>query len=130
MGDAATVPLLQRLLQRLGLHRPELRAWAMYDWANSGMVTTIVATVFPIYYLRVAAAELAPTVATQRFAVATTISLLLVGSVAPLLGALADLAPVKKSLLGLFFGLGVLATAAMFFIHRGDWQLALWLFVL
>ncbi len=130
MDDAATVPGLRRLLQRLGLHRPELRAWAMYDWANSAMVTTIVSAVFPIYYLRVAAAEVAPTIATQRFAIATTISLLLVASVAPLMGALADSAPIKKTLLGLFLGLGVLATAAMFFVHRGDWRLALWLFVL
>lgn len=40
------------LLERLGLHRPELRAWAMYDWANSAMVTTIVAAVFPIYWVQ------------------------------------------------------------------------------
>ena len=40
-------------LERLGLHRPELRAWALYDWANSAMVTTIVAAVFPIYYYKV-----------------------------------------------------------------------------
>ena len=33
-------------LERLGLHRPELRAWALYDWANSAMVTTIVAAVW------------------------------------------------------------------------------------
>lgn len=130
MDDPATVSGIQRLLQRLGLHRPELRAWAMFDWANSAMVTTIVSTIFPIYYLRVAAVELAPAVATQRFAIATTISLLLVAAVAPFLGAMADSAPVKKPLLGMFLALGVLATAAMFFIHHGDWQLALGLFVL
>ena len=36
---------------RLGLHRPELRAWALYDWANSALVT-IVTAVFPIYFPR------------------------------------------------------------------------------
>jgi MFS transporter, UMF1 family len=36
------------LLERLGLHRPELRAWAMYDWANSAIMTTIIGSVFPI----------------------------------------------------------------------------------
>jgi UMF1 family MFS transporter len=130
MDDPATVSGIQRILQRLGLHRPELRAWAMYDWANSAMVTTIVTTVFPIYYLHVAAEQLAPAIATQRFAIATTISLLLVAVVAPLLGALADSAPVKKLFLGMFLTLGVLATGGMFFIHHGDWQLALGLFVL
>ena len=29
-------------LDRLGLHRPELRAWAMYDWANSAFQTTVI----------------------------------------------------------------------------------------
>jgi len=40
------------LLDRLGLHRKELRAWAMYDWANSAMVTTIVTAVYltRVYY--------------------------------------------------------------------------------
>jgi len=45
---------LARWLEKLGLGRPELRAWAMYDWANSAMVCTIITAVFPIYYARVA----------------------------------------------------------------------------
>ena len=36
------------LLARLGLDRPELRAWAMYDWAASAMQTTVMVAVFPI----------------------------------------------------------------------------------
>ena len=34
-------------LEQLGLGRPELRAWAMYDWANSAMACTIITAVFP-----------------------------------------------------------------------------------
>ena len=29
-------------------------AWAMYDWANSAFVTTIMAAVLPVYYASVA----------------------------------------------------------------------------
>ena len=36
------------LLTRLGLGRRDLRAWAMYDWANSAFQTTIIAAIFPI----------------------------------------------------------------------------------
>jgi UMF1 family MFS transporter len=118
------------VLERLGLHRPELRAWALYDWANSAMVTTIVAAVFPIYFYRVAGANLSEGVATQRFAVATTVSLLLVALLAPVLGAIADYAAVKKRMLGTFLALGVAAVAGMYFIHQGDWILALVLFML
>ena len=44
------------LSSRLGLGRPELRAWAMYDWATSAVQTTIMVAVFPIYFVKVAGA--------------------------------------------------------------------------
>jgi UMF1 family MFS transporter len=119
-----------RLLARLGLDQPELRAWALYDWANSAVVTTIVAAVFPIYFYRVAGANLPEGTATQRFATANLIAMAALALLAPVLGALADSVAIKKKLLGLFLSIGVPATAAMYFIHTGDWLLALMLFVI
>jgi UMF1 family MFS transporter len=121
---------MRRLMDRLGLGRRDLRAWAMYDWANSAVQTTIIAAIFPIYFQKVAAAGVPGPVATSRFAWATTIAILIVAVVAPLLGAVADYAPVKKRLLTLFMAIGAVATGAMFFITRGDWQLALLLFII
>jgi len=121
---------MTRLLEKLGLGRPDLRAWAMYDWANSAFQTTIIAAIFPIYFHSVAAAGLAPAVATSRFAWATTISIIIVAVVAPLLGAIADYAALKKPLLAIFMAIGVTATAAMYWIERGDWLFALVLFVI
>jgi UMF1 family MFS transporter len=115
---------------RLGLNRPELRAWVLYDFANSVFQTTIIAAVFPIYFQRVAAADLPASVATSRYAWATTIAICIVAIVAPILGALADTRKLKKPLLAIFMGLGVAATAAMYGIHEGDWKLALVLFVI
>jgi UMF1 family MFS transporter len=120
---------MTRLLDRLGLGRRDLRAWAMYDWANSAFQTTIVAAVFPIYFHKVAAAGLPPAVATSKFAWATTIAILIVAIIAPLLGAIADYAGIKKQLLAVFLGIGVVATIAMYWIERGDWMFALVLFV-
>ncbi len=116
------------ILERLGLHRPELRAWAMYDWANSAFMVTIVTAVFPIYFSSVAAADLEPATASFRFAVTTTLALTFVAVLAPVLGALADFAGIKKKMLGACVGLGVVATACMFFIQQGDWVLAALLF--
>lgn len=101
----------------------------MYDWANSAFQTTIVAAVFPIYYRDVAAAGLDGAVAESRYAWATTIAILIVALSAPLLGAIADYAAVKKRLLAVFMSIGVAACAAMFWIERGDWQLALLLLI-
>ena|SRR5689334_23530183 len=100
----------------------------MYDWANSAFQTTIIAAVFPIYYQRVAAADLPGPVATSRFAWATTWSIVIIAVIAPVLGAVADYAGVKKKLLGIFLAIGAAATAAMYFITRGDWLFALVLF--
>jgi UMF1 family MFS transporter len=118
------------ILERLGLHRPELRAWALYDWANSAFWTTIVAAVFPIYFARVAASGLPPAVATARFAAATTFAMVAIALLSPILGAMADYAGLKMKMLAAFTGLGVAATGAMYFIGRGDWKLAILLFVL
>lgn len=125
-GGAVSAPLLERL----GLHRPELRAWALYDWANSAFVTTVIAAVFPVYFAKVAAAGLTPAAATQRFAAATTLALVIVAVLAPVLGAIADAAALKKPLLGAFLALGVSATAALFAVERGEWVLGAILFVL
>src|SRR5689334_23267483 len=117
-------------LERLGLHRRELRAWAMYDWANSAFITTVVAAVFPIYYAQVAAAPLAPDDAAFWFSAATTVALTIIAVLSPVLGAMADYAAIKKPMLAVFLVIGVIATAAMFFIYRGDWKFALVLFML
>lgn len=117
-------------LERLALHRPELRAWAMYDWANSAMVTVIVTAVFPVFYAQYAAHGLEPAVADSRYTWTTTIALGCIALIAPLLGSLADRARCKKLLLGLFLLLGAGAVAAMFFIRQGDWRLACALFLL
>jgi UMF1 family MFS transporter len=112
------------LLERLGLHRPELRAWALYDWANSAFVCTVVTAVFPIYFASVAARGLAPAAATARYAAATTVGLALVAVAAPLLGALADAAAAKKRFLAAFLALGAGSTAGLFLVGPGDWALA------
>src|SRR5688500_19986907 len=121
---------MTRIAAALGLNRPELRAWALYDFANSAFQTTIVATVFPIYFARVAASGLPANTATSRFAWATTIAICIVAIVAPVLGALADTRRLKKPLLGIFLAIGAGATAAMYGIQQGDWKLALVLFVI
>jgi UMF1 family MFS transporter len=86
--------------------------------------------VFPIYFSAVAAADLAPEVATFRFTVATTIGLAIIAALSPLLGTIADYAGAKKRLLAAFMLLGVAAVGMMFFIQRGDWLLAAVLFIL
>jgi UMF1 family MFS transporter len=120
----------KNLLARLGLHRPALRAWAMYDWANSAFTTTIVTAIFPVYFTAVAGADLPPGEATRLLARTTTIALAVSAVLAPFLGALADYVPIKKRLLAILMSIGSAASAGLFLVHEGDWFLAAVLFAI
>jgi MFS transporter, UMF1 family len=117
-------------LERIGLHRRELRAWAMYDWANSAVMTTIIAAVFPSFYLAVAGAGLPEGVAYSRFQIGTAIAIALIASISPILGAMSDYRGNKKRILAGFLGVGAAAVGAMYFISHGDWLLGILLFML
>ena len=121
---------MTRWLAALGLDRPELRAWAMYDWANSAFWCTIVLAVFPPFFSDYAAAGLPPVVATARFAWATTIAVTIVAVLGPIMGAIADYRAMKKRLLAASMALGVAATLLMATIGRGEWMYAAALFML
>lgn len=117
-------------MERLGLHRPELRAWATYDWAVSSFQTTIQVAFFQIYFMSVAAVDL-PGEGTrlQAWANVNTIAAVLVAVLSPILGAFSDVAAAKKRMLALFMILGVAAVGGMYFIDRGEYQLASWLYI-
>lgn len=107
-------------LERLQLHRPELRAWALYDWANSVYYTTVL-QIFPIYFVRVAAADRPAAEATGLYAWSTAAAALVVAILAPVLGALADHSGLKKRFFTGFLALGVVPTALLVSVGRGDW---------
>src|SRR4051812_41333096 len=87
------------LLSKLGLHRKELRSWAMYDLANSAFMTVIITAIFPIYYAKAASAGLPPGVSEYRFSMTTTVAMVIIAILAPILGALADFRPIKKRMI-------------------------------
>ena len=118
------------LLGRLGLQRPELRAWATYDWAVSAVQTTIMVAVFPVYFVEIAKVDLPESRATQALATANTIVAIILALMSPVLGAVSDYVAAKKRMLGASMLVGVAAVAGMFFVQQGDHRLALVLFVL
>ncbi|HEX6588904.1 MAG TPA: MFS transporter [Longimicrobiales bacterium] len=117
------------MLSRVGLTRPELRAWAMYDWAKSAFETTVGVAVLPVYWVAVAAATLPDANSSAYWAYTNSIALVLVALMSPVLGAMADFMGAKKKFLAGFMLLGVIATAGLYFVGHGDWQLAAALFV-
>ncbi|MFN2199478.1 MAG: MFS transporter [Anaerolineales bacterium] len=102
-----------------------IRAWTLYDWANSAFATTILAAVLPIYFSQVAGATLpSEAVATAYWSLGLSVSLFIVAIFSPILGTISDISRSKKRFLAGFASLGVIATALLVLVTTGDWVLA------
>jgi MFS transporter, UMF1 family len=109
--------------------RGEILSWSMYDWASSAFATTIMAAVLPIYYSRVAGAELGANTATVYWGYTLSIALLVTAVLAPVMGAIADYSGLKKRFLLTFAAVGIFATALLYFVTSGDWFIASLFFI-
>ena len=105
-------------------------SWALYDWANSAYVTTVIAGFFPIFFKEYFSANVDVTVSTAQLGFANSISSLLIVLMAPLFGAIADVGGLKKKFLFLFSYLGILMSVALAFIGEGAWEAAVFVYVL
>jgi UMF1 family MFS transporter len=98
-------------------YRRVINAWAMYDWANSAFAVIILTAVFPVYYRGlVTNAGRGAEDATAYWAYTTSLSLLVVALLGPMLGAMADIAGGKKRFLGAALLLGVLGSTTLAFL--------------
>lgn len=122
-------------------NRRRVRAWALYDWANSGYVTSTATTLFPPFFVAIAAATFGGGAGTQAaqaaarqsasstFALAVSLTLALAAVLGPIVGTYADLTGTRKRLLVVFTAVGSLAASAMVLLHSGEWRLALLLYL-
>jgi UMF1 family MFS transporter len=110
--------------------RKMILSWCFYDWANSAFATTIMAAVLPVFYSSVAGANLNKTTASSYWGYTNTIAMLIVAFTAPILGALADHSGIKKRFLASFAGMGVVSTAMLVLVGKGDWFLASLLYII
>jgi UMF1 family MFS transporter len=120
---------MSSLLDRVGLSRPELRAWAMYDFANSAVWSTTITAIFPPFFAQHAAQGLPGNEAEVRFGIATTVAVTAIAVLGPILGAVADTRGVRKRLLAGFVVFGAVAALLMPTIEEGGWAYAAALFI-
>lgn len=112
-------------------YKRRIRAWIMYDWANSAFATTILAAVLPAYYSSVAGATLpSAATATQYWSVTLSISVFIVALISPILGTVSDIMRGKKKFLSIFVTIGVIGTGLLVLVDTGDWLLASILFII
>jgi len=111
-------------------YKRRIRAWTLYDWANSAFATTILAAVLPVYYSQVAGSTLpSPAIATAYWSTGLSVSLFIVAILSPILGTVSDVMRGKKRFLAIFFGMGIVGTGLLVLVDSGDWLLASLLFM-
>ena len=108
----------------------EEKAWILYDVGNSAFYTTVMAGFFPVFFKLYWSAGQDETTSTFYLGISNTIASLVVALLAPVLGAVADIGGMKRPILFFFTVLGVLFTACLFFVDKGNYQMAMALYAL
>ncbi len=106
------------------------RSWVLYDWANSAYSIIITTAIFPIFFKNVAAAGTEGYLSTSYWGYANSFHTLLLAILAPILGTVADYRSAKMRFFTAFFTLGVVSTAALALVDRGEWKAGLAVYVL
>lgn len=102
-----------------------VRAWCLYDWANSAFACSVMAALYPPFFRAIAEADgLAPAAVTARWGLVTGLSLLAIALISPLLGALADVTGSKKRFMAAGMVLGAATTAAFALLPDEGWTIA------
>jgi UMF1 family MFS transporter len=111
-------------------NRKAVWGWVMYDWANSAFATTVMAGFFPIFLKQYWSYGADVNVSTAQLGFGNSIASLFVALIAPILGAIADKGSAKKKFLIFFAYLGVLMTAALFLVQKGQWAWAIFIYAM
>lgn len=109
-------------------NRPAI-SWAIYDWANSAFVCTVVAGFYPLFFKQYWSGEESVTTSTFYLGLGNSLAALMVMAMAPLLGAMADKGGLRKRMLRSFMFLGVICTVSLALVGQGQWPWAVLLFV-
>ena len=118
------------------LNNPQtVRAWYMYDWANSVYSLVITSAIFPVYYKAVAKTGDSDIVTFLGFSVqnsnlysyALSFSFLLVAAMLPLLSGMADYSGNKKAFMKTFVWIGATSCMGLLFFTGVE---TLWLGIL
>ena len=96
-----------------------IRAWALFDWANSAYSLVITTAIFPIYFIAVAPDQInilgSDFSNTAVYSFSISFAYILISLVAPILGGIADAGNRRLSFLKLFTTIGSIACMVLFF---------------
>lgn len=110
--------------------RRKIVSWALYDWANSAFAITVMSAFFPLFLKQYWSADADATLTTFRLGLANSIGGIAIALLSPILGAIADQAGTRKRYLIVFAAMAIVMAGGLSFAARGEWMLAIALYVL
>ena len=117
-------------MSRSDLINKKVLSWAFYDWANSAFALSVLAVLFPLFLGSYWSDGDSGATVTARLAWITAGSSAIVCLIAPVFGTIADTGGYRKRFLFVLALLGATMTAALGLVGKGDWPLALGLYLL
>lgn len=96
-----------------------IRAWALFDWANSAYSLVISTAIFPIYFLAISPEEiniLGKSFSNSSiYSYSISLAYILIAVIAPILGGIADAGNKRLQFLKIFTTIGSLSCMVLFF---------------
>ena len=114
----------------MNIEKKAVWGWALYDWANSAYVTTVMAGFFPVFFKQYWSYGADVNVSTAQLGFGNSIASLVVALMAPILGAIADKGSARKKFMLCFAYLGVLMSVGLFMVGKGQWALAIFVYAM
>jgi UMF1 family MFS transporter len=120
------------MTERKRAPKKELFGWAMFDFANSAYTTVIITVVYAVMFPEIIVgpdSDGSFGTGNLLWSIALAISYGLVVITAPIFGAIIDFTAAKKKFLFFSYLLTVIATALLFFVKPGYYQLGMILII-
>jgi len=109
----------------------EAFSWVLYDWASQSYVMVVMSVIFSLFFMEATGRHgMDGTQATGYFAFSNTISMVIIGVLAPIIGTLSGYKGKKKILFTLFAVMGLVGTFGLAFVPEHLWPLILVVFII
>jgi len=125
-------------ISRLKGNKKIIRAWTVYDWANSVYQLSITSAILPAYYAAVATGDAESKVDFFGFSIVNTtlyawtvsFSFLVVALLSPLLSSIADYTGRRKLFMQIFTYIGSIGCASLYFFDKNNLEFGIISFAL
>jgi len=113
-----------------GLSKEEF-SWVLYDWSSQSYVMIVMTVIFVLFFGEAAYRHGVDSIdATAYYAFSNTISMIIIGLLAPIIGTLSGYKGKKKILFTLFAIMGLVGTFGLAFVPERWWSVILVVFII